>query len=813
MSATSARAVFWLTALPLGVLYGATAAQTVTGEDSGELITAAHQLAVAHPPGYPLWLLLTKGFQLLFSGVSVAHASALASGVTTAATCGLLAVVGLRLGLGAVLSVAAGLVAGIAHEVWNHATIAEVYPLALFLFVAGVLLLLRWRDEPTLRRWFALTFMLGTGVAHHPLLLLFGPVFALAAVAAHPRVALHWKSALIAVLGLALPFLVYLQAWYAAAHEPALSWGLRPELASLAAHWNREAYSGSAPKTALTLAKLAAQLGAVARFHVENFTLPGALLGLGGLAVLARRGAFAGRLVAALYVAGTGLLLAVLRFDLEREDLFANRVFLLPAYLCLALAAGSAVRAALDRLSDPARPRLAFATLLAPLALSITGFPAHDRSNYRWSEEYGRAILDGCPQDALLFPGGDTSTFPLLYLQYIEGYRRDVRLLDRSGTVERAEALAFLPESARPSAAEAPREELLAILARKSGKPVVSLRPERRDEDLASVPCGLGFVVLGAADKKSAESAQKRQTDFLAALKLRNEMQSTVADYTADLIRSHLAQVRAAEAFARGRPADAVRLCDDAVLAARGIKETYNNVGSLLADHGEFDRAVVRFQEALAVRADYALARRNLATVLRGLGRPADALAVAAAGLGFDPGDPFLFQEALGAAEALDDGRAVKRLCAVRISAAPADPEPHRRLGDWAKDREASPATARVHYEAALRLDPDDERTKRKLAELPADDALPKPEFPLPETALRPFAAADLAARAHKGAPYERSEPRSPKFRRAEADEQRARALIPGSEQLAHLRAQLTGAGWTDPAAELPRLATNGEDR
>jgi hypothetical protein len=188
-------------------------------------------------------------------------------------------------------------------------------------------------------------------------------------------------------------------------------------------------------------------------------------------------------------------------------------------------------------------------------------------------------------------------------------------------------------------------------------------------------------------------------------------------------------------------------------------------------------------------------------------------LAVAAAGLGFDPGDPFLFQEALGAAEALDDGRAVKRLCAVRISAAPADPEPHRRLGDWAKDREASPATARLHYEAALRLDPDDERTKRKLAELPADDALPKPEFPLPEAALRPFAAADLAARAQKGAPYERSEPRSPKFRRADADEQRARALIPGSEQLAHLRAQLTGAGWTDPAAELPRLATNGEDR
>jgi hypothetical protein len=487
--------VFGWTALPLVALYAATAAPTVTGEDSGELITAAHQLAVAHPPGYPLWLLLTKAFQFLFSGVSVAHASALASGVTTAAACGLVSGRRRRPARArrAPRRSSSAFLSGLVHEIWNHATIAEVYPLALLLFVAGILQLLRWREEPTLRRWFVLTLVLGTGVAHHPLLLLFGPVFAIAAVAAHPRVALHWKSALVAVLGLALPFLVYLQAWYAAAHEPALSWGLKPELASLAAHWNREVYGLGPAKTARTLAKLGAQFAALGRFVVDNLTLPGALLALVGVAHGLRRGDFAARVVAALALVGAPILLVVLPFDLEREELFAARVFFMPAYLCLALAAGSAVRAALDRLSDTARPRLALATLLAPLALAITGFSAHDRSDYRWSEDYGRAILDGCPQDALLFPGGDTSTFPLLYLQYVEGHRKDVRILDRSGTVERAEALALLPESERPAAAVAPREELLAILARKSGKPVVSLRPERRDEDLASVPCGLGL--------------------------------------------------------------------------------------------------------------------------------------------------------------------------------------------------------------------------------------------------------------------------------------------------------------------------------
>src|SRR3989442_2832967 len=40
------------------VLYSWTLAPTVTLVDSGELIVVAHGLGVAHPPGFPLWVLL-----------------------------------------------------------------------------------------------------------------------------------------------------------------------------------------------------------------------------------------------------------------------------------------------------------------------------------------------------------------------------------------------------------------------------------------------------------------------------------------------------------------------------------------------------------------------------------------------------------------------------------------------------------------------------------------------------------------------------------------------------------------------------------
>ena len=64
-----------LVALAAETVYLLTLAPTVTAEDSGELITAAYTLGVAHPPGFPLWCLLGKLFQ--FPVGSFAHSGGL----------------------------------------------------------------------------------------------------------------------------------------------------------------------------------------------------------------------------------------------------------------------------------------------------------------------------------------------------------------------------------------------------------------------------------------------------------------------------------------------------------------------------------------------------------------------------------------------------------------------------------------------------------------------------------------------------------------------------------------------------------------
>ena len=63
----------FVASIALGV-YLATLAPDVTTGDSGELITAAATWSLAHPTGYPLYLMLGHGFLRVFGFLSPALA-------------------------------------------------------------------------------------------------------------------------------------------------------------------------------------------------------------------------------------------------------------------------------------------------------------------------------------------------------------------------------------------------------------------------------------------------------------------------------------------------------------------------------------------------------------------------------------------------------------------------------------------------------------------------------------------------------------------------------------------------------------------
>ena len=70
--------------------------------------------------------------------------------------------------------------------------------------------------------------------------------------------------------------------------------------------------------------------------------------------------------------------------------------------------------------------------LFIPTLMAAEGWDDHDRSNRYTAREFAKNYLKSCEPNAILFTMGDNDTFPLWYIQEVEGYRTDVRIVNLS---------------------------------------------------------------------------------------------------------------------------------------------------------------------------------------------------------------------------------------------------------------------------------------------------------------------------------------------------------------------------------------------
>jgi thioredoxin-like negative regulator of GroEL len=208
---------FSLTFLIALVVYTLTLAPTVTLEDSGELITASDYLGVPHPPGYPIWSLLTWFFQWIFHAVTFhgypnpAWGVNFCSAFAGALACGVLALLVSRSGMDilnslkketdvlgekterlfcATAGVSSGLLLAFSQGMWSQSVIAEVYALNILFQTAVLLFLYRWMMEPgNPKPLFLMAFTFGLGLTNHQTLLFMGAGVALAILLRHIKLA------------------------------------------------------------------------------------------------------------------------------------------------------------------------------------------------------------------------------------------------------------------------------------------------------------------------------------------------------------------------------------------------------------------------------------------------------------------------------------------------------------------------------------------------------------------------------------------------------------------------------------------------
>lgn len=68
--------------------------------------------------------------------------------------------------------------------------------------------------------------------------------------------------------------------------------------------------------------------------------------------------------------------------------------------------------------------------LIAPVLMATQNWDDHTRKGRYIDIEFAKNLLNTCEENAILFTGGDNDTFPLWYIQEVEGYRTDVRVVN-----------------------------------------------------------------------------------------------------------------------------------------------------------------------------------------------------------------------------------------------------------------------------------------------------------------------------------------------------------------------------------------------
>ena len=70
--------------------------------------------------------------------------------------------------------------------------------------------------------------------------------------------------------------------------------------------------------------------------------------------------------------------------------------------------------------------------LFVPSTLAYNNWDDHNRSNRSTARDFAANYLNSCDYNAILFTNGDNDTFPLWYIQEVEGVRTDVRVANMS---------------------------------------------------------------------------------------------------------------------------------------------------------------------------------------------------------------------------------------------------------------------------------------------------------------------------------------------------------------------------------------------
>lgn len=420
-------------------------AQGIFAGDSGDLVTAAIEFGVPHPPGYPLYTF--AGY--LFSQLSVLTPSwrvTLVSSIPHAVTVALIYSIVHLLTKSRLSAVFAGLTLLGNYLFFLYSVTPEVFAL-LDMFLALLLYeLLLYKNNPTLSILIVMALTFGLSLTHHHVILFVLPVLLFSIVSFGLPKKIGVRDAAILLFFFLLGFSVYMYVPIAGSTTAIINWDKPTTVARFIQLVTRQDYGSflSGGVIGKSLIERFISMKAYFSFIVLDFRVIGIVLSFVGLFVLwMRERVLCKTVLLLLFILGPFFFFYASFPIVGRFTLGTYERFLLPSYCIYALILGigfdEVVRVVTafgkKRWSGSSLFGIVFSVILFlyPVTMaSITLYRFMGLSSDKTAENLGNDVLGSVPQDAILLLSQDTLLFITQYVRYGMRVRPDTIVLHAS---------------------------------------------------------------------------------------------------------------------------------------------------------------------------------------------------------------------------------------------------------------------------------------------------------------------------------------------------------------------------------------------
>ena len=443
------------------VVFARTAYPTITWWDSSSYSLAAATLGVASPPGSLRLTLLGWPVAKLASPVGVAHALNVLAGLIAAATVAMILVNAIK-----VLETARGrhpeaptmigaafgtLLLASTTTLWDYAVRFTPYVLSALVTTALLFVMLVWwrrADEADgWRNLVLLSFLFGVDFSVHRTNALLIPGALVWVLIRKPSAVLSVRTFVLSVAALAAGLSMQLLLIPIAASGGSPHNFSNPN--SLSRLWDYitlEQLGGGFllqlfPRKSSLWSNQAADVAYILRNNFFDRSGPLGPLGyapgiaaiVGAIALLRenRRIGVAMLSVIAVQVAAT-----ILYFNIPANYFRSFDRHYLPICVTIGVLGACGVAAAFDWAMTRRQRALSLVVAaivcVVPIAHLVSNYHRHDASKRFFAHDWAMNALNQLPENAVYLTVGDNDTFPVMYVQTVEGVRRDVTILNTS---------------------------------------------------------------------------------------------------------------------------------------------------------------------------------------------------------------------------------------------------------------------------------------------------------------------------------------------------------------------------------------------